>query len=154
MRLAALALLLLAACSSTPQLTTSSGFSFASFDSVVIAKPATATDATLFGLDVDMANALGRYGLKVIGDRELEGLKDDARARTLVVRLALKGSGEKHVVTISFDSAATGRTEATITAEAEGNLFDADSRREAFEELRHAVLSRVARDKGLEYEED
>jgi len=142
-----LAVCLLAACSSTQRLTYSSGFSFANYDNVVFARSATGGD--LFGLDVEFGNLLAQFGMRVVGDKEFETLEPEARARTLFARVAFSASSDRQLLSITFDDSTTGKTVATVTQEAEGDMLDPDDRAETLDAISQVILEALQRDKGL-----
>ena len=139
----------LSGCSSPYRLVYASDFSFANFDYVVVGKPAGDGHAALFGLDIDFANLMGRCNIKVIGDKELAALSPEAQARTLLARLSLVTSDDDSLITVSFDEVTTGKTVASITGEAEGDMLDSEDRQEAFEAVSQAIVRAIQRDKGL-----
>ena len=155
-RIAGLALAcFIAACASPSRLVYSSGFSFANYDYVFIAKPeAQGKVTTLYGMDVEFGNLMDSYNMKVVGDKEFETLSPENRARTLFARMAVAASSERIIFSVSFDDAVTGRTGATITSSSKGNLFEADDRSEAFETVSNAVVRAMQHDKGLQITSD
>jgi hypothetical protein len=136
----------MAAChSDDTEIVYSSGFSFSKYQYVIVAKPdGKDTSAALYGLDIELANLLTRYNMKVIGDREYGDLSTDDRSRTLLARMALSATKDKIIVTVSFDDMVTGRTGASVTTYADGDLFDNDSRNDAFKNA--AKVWRVIQD--------
>jgi hypothetical protein len=143
-----LACLGLTACASSNRLVYSNGFSFGNYDAVVIAKPAGPGDA-LFGMDVEFGNLLGEYDMRLVGDKEYETLPADAKARTLVVHVGYSASDKRSLLSITFDDAATGKTVATVTAIAKGDMLDPDDRKDALENVSKAIVAAIAHDKGL-----
>ena len=143
----------LAGCSSPPRLTTSSGFSFAQVDTVAVAKATAADEAALYGLDIQLGNLLSHCQLHVVGEKDLEALAPEARARALVARLSLVTSDERRLLSLAFDGAASHKTLASLTVVVRGDLLDARDRRDAFEPLAEAVIAAVERDKGVEIED-
>ena len=141
-------LALLAGCSSPHKLTYSSGFSFANYDSIVIERP-DAADGAVFGLDIEFANLFSRYGMKVLGQKEYEALPAEAKARTLVAHLEHITGKERGLFSILFDDASTGKTLASVSGEAEGNMLDRDDRTEAFETISEALAEAIEKDRGL-----
>lgn len=106
-------LLWVTACSTTSpnRLVYSSGFSFANYDYVVIAKPdGSNTHTSLYGMDVEFANLMGRYNMKVIGPNEYTSLSDSNRLRTLFARMAATAGDDYITLSVSFDDAVSGRT--------------------------------------------
>lgn len=145
------ALITLAACHDDAMLVYSSGFTFSKYEYVIVAKPdGQATSPALYGLDVELANLLTRYNMKVIGDKEYGGLSADDRAKTLLARMALNASKKKLVITVSFDDMVTGRTGASVTTYADGDIFDSDSRTSAFNDAAGEIVKAVQHDQGLQ----
>jgi hypothetical protein len=152
--LAALLLgVVLAGCSSTPDLSYTAGFSFAGVDAVAIASPASGSDSALYGLDILLHNALVRCHLQVLGEKDLEALTPEARARTLVARLGLVSNGKRRLISLAFDGAASGKTVASLTVEARGDMLDAGDRADAFEPIEEALVDAVERDKGVDLDD-
>src|SRR5579862_5829032 len=113
----------------------SSGFTFSKYQYVIVAKPdGEATSPTLYGLDVELANLLTQYNMKVIGDKEYASLSTAEQSKTLLARMALSASKDNLVITVSFDDMVSGRTGASVTTHADGDIFDADSRTDAFKD--------------------
>ncbi len=128
----------------------SSGFSFSKYEYVIVAKPdSQVTSPALYGLDVELSNLLTRYNMKVIGDKEYSGLSTDDRSKTLLGRMALSASKKKLVITVSFDDMVTGRTGASVTTYADGDLFDAGSRTSVFNDAAGELVKAVQHDQGL-----
>lgn len=73
--------------------------------------------------------------MRVIGDREYEGLSSEVKKRTLNARMSVSATTNRIVLAISFDEAFSGRTGASITSHTAGDIFDADARVAAFESL-------------------
>jgi hypothetical protein len=142
----------LAGCSSTANLAYTAGFSFANVDAVAIASPANGSDSALYGLDILLHNALVRCHLQVLGEKDLEALPSEARARALVARLGLVTNGKRRLISLAFDGAASGKTVASLTVEARGDMLDAGDRADAFEPIEEALVDAVERDKGVELE--
>jgi len=53
------------------------------------------------------------------------------------------------VITVSFDDMVTGRTGASVTTYADGDLFDAGSRTSAFQDAADEIVKAVQHDQGL-----
>lgn len=141
---------LLAACHTDSELVYSSGFSFARYEFVIISKPdGLATSALLYGMDVELANLLTRYNMKVVGNKEYETLTPEEKSKTMFARMALNASKKKMTVTVSFDDMVSGRTGATVTTYADGNIFDNNSRTEAFNDAAKPIRDALQHDKGL-----
>jgi hypothetical protein len=150
------AAVLLAACVST-RLVYSNGFSFANYDYVVVAKPdgdlsgshSPMGTTALYGMDVEFANMISRYNMKVIGDRELAQFSDAQKSRALYARMALAVHDRNIVMSVSFDDAVTDRTMASITADGRGDIFDGDDRGKVFEKLSKHLIKAIESEKGL-----
>lgn len=150
-------LLWVAACSTTSpnRLVYSSGFSFANYDYVVIAKPdAGNTHTSLYGMDVEFANLMSRYNMKVLGQSEYASLSDSNRLRTLFARMAATASDDYITLSVSFDDAVSGRTGASITGSAEGDIFEYGDRSEVFESVSETVIRALKSDKQLQIADD
>jgi hypothetical protein len=144
-------LLLITGCSIPYRLVYSSGFSFGSYDYLIIGKPdGPSTGTTLYGMDIEFGNLMARYNMNVVGDKEYASFPLEQQRRTLFVRMSLIATGTKqNLVTISFDDAATGKTVASLTAKAKGDMFDPEDRTEAIESLSSAIVQALERDKGI-----
>jgi len=137
-------------CATPNRLVYSSGFSFANYDYLVIARTAGKDAPTaLYGMDVEFANLMSRYNMKVIGDKEYEKLPPELQKRTLDARMSVTASNKRILFAVSFDDAVTGKTEASITAFAKGNIFDVDARTKAFESVSDTIIKALQQDKGL-----
>jgi hypothetical protein len=149
--LVCLALIALAAChDDDAMLVYSSGFSFAKYEYVIVGKPdGQTTSPALYGLDVELANLLTRYNMKVIGDKEYSSLSAEERSKTLLARMSLNASKDNLVITVSFDDMVTGRTGASVTTYADGDIFDTDSRTKAFKDAAKEFIKAVQHDQGL-----
>ena len=146
------ALLAVSACHTDADslLVYSSGFSFSRYEYVIVAKPdGQTTGAALYGMDVELANLLTRYNMKVLGSREYEALSTDDKGKTLFARMSLSAGKEQLVVTVSFDDMVTGRTGASVTTYAKGDIFDTDSRNEAFGDAAKSLINALQHDKDL-----
>lgn len=150
----------MAACARTPtRLVYSSGFSFANYDYVVVAKPEGKDTATsLYGMDVEFANLLSRYTMKVIGDKEYESMPLETKQRTLFARMSITASvtasDQIILLSVSFDDLVTGRTGASISSFAKGNIFDVNHRTRAFEIASSTIIKALEKDKGLQVTHD
>lgn len=145
------------ACSSTPsnRLVYSSGFSFANYDYILIGKPDSAvTHTALYGMDVEFSNLMSRYNMKVIGDKEYENLAPNYKQRTLLARMSATASDEVITLSVSFDDSLSGRTGASITGSAEGDIFDFADRNEVFETVSTTIVKALQSDKGLHIADD
>ena len=142
--------ILLASCTPPYRMVYSSGFSFARYNFLVVSKPDEKTSTTLYGLDIEFANMMNRYDMKVIGDKECQNLSPEQKNQTLIARMSVIASSKKeNLISISFDDYISGRTVASITAKAKGDMFDASDRTKAFESVSDALLQAIQRDKGL-----
>jgi hypothetical protein len=151
MRILSIALALtLVGCATPNRLVYSSGFSFANYDYLVIAKTeGRDTNTALYGMDVEFANLMSRYNMKVVGNKEYEKLSPEMQKRTLNARMSVTASNKRILFAVSFDEAVTGRTGASITAFTKGNVFDADARTKAFEAVSETIIRALQQDKGL-----
>ena len=148
---AIITLAVLTGCSTPDKLTYSSGFSFANYDSVVIQRP-TAAEGAVYGLDIEFANLFSRYGMKVLGEKEYESLPAEAKARTLLVHLDHITGKERGLFSILFDDASTGRTVASVSGEAEGNMLNREDRTAAFESVSETIAEAIEKDRGVSSE--
>ena len=87
--------------------------------------------------------------MKVIGDKEYEKLPTEIQKRTLEARMSVTASNKKILFAVSFDDAVTGRTGASITTLADGEIFDLDDRTKAFENVSETIIKALQQDKGL-----
>jgi len=146
-------LLAITACASGPKpnrLVYSSGFSFANYDYIVIAKSDSSnTNTSLYGMDVEFSNLMSRYNMKVVGDKEYAALPQDVQKRTLMARMSITASAKKILMSVSFDDAISGRTVSSISAYTRGNLMNMESRTKAFEVVSESIVSALEQDKGL-----
>lgn len=143
-------LLVLCGCGATYRLVYSSGFTFASYDYLVVAKPEPLSSTSLYGMDVEFSNLMARYNMKVVGDREFADLPSDQKKRTLLARMSLIASSRKvNLLSVSFDDMVTGKVVASVTTKAKGDMFDTSDRTKAFEALSKAITQSLERDKGL-----
>jgi len=150
-------LLLMAACKHAPstRLVYSGGFSFANYDYLIVAKPDPRnTSTSLYGMDVEFANLMSRYNMKVVGDKEYEKLSPENQKRTLIARLSLVADGKDNLISVSFDDAPTGRTGASITSRAKGNIFNLRDRTKAIESLSKTITKALKQDKGLKISDE
>lgn len=140
-----------AACATQNMLVYSSGFNFAKYQNIVVAKPdGQNTGAALYGLDVELANLLTRYNMKIIGNNQYPALSPLERSKTLFARMSLEAVGKKRIIlTVSFDDMVTGVTGASITTYAKGDLWDLDSRTEVFQDASQEIVNAIQHDKGL-----
>ncbi len=91
------------------------------------------------------------YSIQHEGNRR-QGIQrpvDDDRSKTLLARMALSASKKKLVITVSFDDMVTGRTGASVTTYADGDLFDAGSRTSVFNDAAGELVKAVQHDQGL-----
>jgi len=152
---ACLLLCIIGGCATPNRLIYSSGFSFANYDYVFIAKPETqGRVTTLYGMDVEFGNVLDANNMKVVGDKEFEASSPENRQRTLFARMAVAASSERIIFSVSFDDAVTGRTGATITSSSKGDLFDTGDRSDAFQKVSTAVIRSLQQDKDLAVNSD
>ena len=144
-------ILTIAGCAKPSMLVYSSGFSFANYDYVVIGKPDGGnTNTSLYGMDVEFANLMSRYNMKVIGDKEYVKLAPEVQKRTLNARMSVNASNDRILLAVSFDDAVTGRTGSSVTSNARGNIFNANARTAAFESASETIIKALQKDKGLQ----
>jgi hypothetical protein len=144
-----IASLFAAACTQT-RVVYGSGFTFANYDRVIVSKPRGAkTSSALYGMDVEFANLMGSYNLKVIGDNEFRLLPEQAQKRTLRARLSLTSENKLNTLTVSFDVMSTDVTGASFTVQAEGNMMKQRGRAKLLEKLSKALTQSIARDQAL-----
>jgi len=145
-----LALFAFAGCSTPNRMVYSSGFSFANYDYAFIAKPdAGSTTTALYGTDVEFANLLARYNIKIVGDKEFAAMPREAQARTMYARIAISASGSRIMLSVSFDDAVTGKTGANFTTFGKGRIFDGKARGKAFENVSQMITKAIEQEKGL-----
>jgi hypothetical protein len=138
------------ACGPRYRLVYSSGFSFAKYDFMVVAKPEVGSTSTpLLGMDIEFGNLMARHNMRIIGDKEFERLPEKDQSRTLLARLALITSPGRNLITVSFDDAVSGRTVASISQVAKGDMLDEDERTKALESVTNVVVQAIQKDKGL-----
>jgi hypothetical protein len=142
--------ILAVSCAVPGTLVYSSGFSFANYDYVVISKMDGPNSSTaLYGMDVEFANLMSRYGMKVVGDRELSQMPATVQSRSLFARMSLSASNKRILLAVSFDDVVTGKTGSSITTYTKGNLFNVDARTKAFEAASNLIVQALQKDKGL-----
>lgn len=143
---------MLAGCATPPSLLVySSGFSFANYDFVIVGKPDGAgTSTSLYGMDVEFANLLTQYNMKVVGDKEFAKLSATDQMRTLHARMSLSATQRVVQMSVSFDDVTTGRTGASITAARNGQISNLGIRNKTFAAVAKEVTSAIARDKNLQ----
>lgn len=129
----------------------SSGFTFSRYDLIIMSRSdSEKTSTSLYGLDIELANMLTRYNMKIIGDKEYQVLPQEQKQKTLLARMSMIASSAKmNLISISFDDAISGKTVASVTAKAKGNMFDVADRTKAMESVSDALLQALQRDKGL-----
>ncbi len=143
----------LAACAAPQRLVVSNGFSFADYEYLVIAKPeSAAAQNSLYGMDLEFANLLATYSLKIVGDKEAAAMSSADQHKTLVTRLGVSSTDKLILMSASFDDVLTGRTLATISAREKGELADDGDRKDAFDALTEKLTAALAKDKGLAVE--
>lgn len=149
------ALAFVAACSTPNRLVYSSGFSFANYDYVYLAKPeGAAANTALYGLDIEFGNLLSAYNMKLVGDKQYEAMPREDQQRTLHARMAVASVDKRLVFSVSFDDAVSGRTGASITSSTKGDLFEPKDRAAAFESVSRTVVRALEQDKGLQVSSD
>jgi hypothetical protein len=137
-------------CKTPSMMVYSSGFSFVNYDYVVVGKSEGKESSTaLYGMDVEFANLMSRYNMKVIGNKEYLTLPLDVQKRTMEARISLSASDSRVLLAVSFDDAVTGRTGCSITSYTKGNIFDTKVRTSAFEEASATIIKALEKDRGL-----
>ena len=137
-------------CTTPGRIVYSSGFSFANYDFIMITKPDPQNTSTaLYGMDVEFANLMSGYNIRVVGDKEYEKLQNETQKRTLIARIAMTTGGEKIMLTASFDDAVSGKTGASITTYTGGDIFDPKARTKVFEKASETIVKALQQDKGL-----
>ncbi len=141
----------ISACTPPYRLVYSPGFTFQNYDYVIVGKTdGGSSGASLYSMDVEIANLISRYNMKVIGDKEFELLTKEQKKQTLWARMSLVSSNKKdNLISISFDDAISGKTVASLTARAKGDMFDSSDRTEALENATKPLVQALERDKGL-----
>jgi hypothetical protein len=149
LRALVVATILIAGCASQ-RLVYSNGFSFANYDFLVVGKPGGDNPSTtLYGMDIEFANVMSRYNMKVIGDREFAEFPPEMKKRTLFARMSMS-AGDKHIqLTVSFDDAVTNKTVSSITSENRGNIFDNGDRDKVFASATKVITNALQHEKGL-----
>lgn len=128
----------------------SAGFSFSKYDSLVFGKPLLGQTTALYGIDIEIANLMARYNMTIVGDKEYSDLKADEKLKTLFVRFAISTFSKKeNLITISFDDAVTGKTVASVTSQAKGNLYNTSDRTNALERVSKPLSEALTHEKGL-----
>lgn len=137
-------------CTPPHRMVYSAGFSFSKYDYLVVAKPATGTNTSMYGMDIEIANLLARYNMKIVGDKEFPALSDADKKRTLFTRFAVVSNSKKdNLITVSFDDAVSGITVASLTSRAKGDMFDVSDRNKAMESISTPLIDAIAREKGM-----
>jgi len=133
----------------------SGGFSFANYDYVVVAKPDSRdTNTSLYGMDVEFANLMSRFNMRVIGDKEYPALSPETKQRTLNARMSVSASNKVILLSVSFDDSVTGRTGASVSAYGKGNIFNVNARNKAWESASDLIIKALEKDKGLHITEE
>ena len=146
-----LALFAFVGCASSPnRMVYSSGFSFANYDYAIVGKTDGVTTTALYGTDVEFANLLSRYNIRIIGDKEFAALPHETQVRTMFARISISASGKLITLSVSFDDAVTGKTGANFTTLSKGKIFDGKARGKAFEDASRMITKAIEQDKGLQ----
>ncbi|HEY9248756.1 MAG TPA: hypothetical protein VIO38_06475 [Rariglobus sp.] len=145
---ALIALLTFAGCSTPNRMVYSSGFSFANYDYAFVSKMDGASTA-LYGTDIEFANLLSRYNIKIVGDKEFTSLPKEAQARTMYARVSISVSGKLITLSVSFDDAVTGKTGANFTTFGKGKILDGKAREKIFEDVSRMITKAISEDKKL-----
>ena len=137
-------------CAPPSMLVYSAGFTFSKYDYLVFGKSAEGQSTALYGMDVEVANLMARYNMKIIGDKEYPSMSHEDQAKTLFVRFAVANYNKKiSLITISFDDAVSGKTAANVTSQAKGNLIDPSDRAKALETVSRPLIEALTHEKGL-----
>ena len=138
------------ACTPPQMLVYSAGFSFSKYDFLVFGKPLPGQSTALYGMDVEVANLMARYNMKIIGDKEFASMRSEDKDRTLFVRFAISSYSPRYnLITLSFDDAQTDKTVASLTSQAKGNLFKPKDRTKALEAVSKPLIQALTNEKGL-----
>lgn len=133
------------------QLVYSSGFSFKKYDYMIFGKSNNeGSNPSSYGMDIEVANMLSRYNVRILGDSESGKLDPEQKSQTLFVRFTIITSGkEDNLLTMSFDDMVTGKAVASISVRAQGDMFDPNARTRAVESLGKPIVQALERDKGI-----
>lgn len=140
---------MLSGCSTPSRLVYSSGFSFANYDYVVVAKVDNKSSTSLYGMDVEFSNLMSSYNMKVIGDKEYEKLPSEKQSRTLNARMSVTANSEMVILSVTFDDMVSGRIGSSITSYTKGDLFDLKDRTKAWESAAKGIVQAIENDKRL-----
>lgn len=99
-------------------------FSFTQYDTVAFARPDNQQTIPLYGIDLELGNALTKKGFKVIGEKELSSAPDAVKQKTLLVQMHLSTTTRRSIVSATFSSAATGKSELSVMDIIKGDLSD------------------------------
>jgi hypothetical protein len=129
----------------------SQGFSFQKYDYMVFAKPdGASTSSSLYSMDIEISNMFARYNINIVGNNDMEKFNDSQRHQTLFVRMAMVSSSKNdNLITLSFDDLVSGKTVASISARAKGDMFDPGARTKAIESVSKPIIQALERDKGI-----
>lgn len=129
----------------------SQGFNFQKYDYMVFAKPdGPNTSVSLYSMDVEISNMFARYNINIIGNNDVEKFNDSQKHQTLFVRMAMVSSSKNdNLITLSFDDLVSGKTVASISARAKGDMFDPGARTKAIESVSKPIIQALERDKGI-----
>jgi hypothetical protein len=144
-----LTLLALVGCASPNRMVYSSGFSFANYDYAYINKMDGGSTTMLYGADIEFANLLSRYNIKIVGDKEYTQMSHEQQLRTMYARLSIAASGKRIMMSVSFDDAVTGKTMANFTTYAKGKIFDGKARGKTFEKVSQMIIKAIEQEKKL-----
>lgn len=144
-----LLLVLLSCAAPNTRYVTSRDFSFRNYDNLVLAKSGEGNSATLYGMDIELANRMASYNFTILGDKELAQHGRDRQQRTLNVRFFVASNEAATTLTIAFDDFLSGRTVASFTQTQDGDIADADDRQRILESVTTKITTVAANDKGL-----
>jgi hypothetical protein len=147
--IALITLLTLVGCSTPNRMVYSSGFSFANYDYAFVSKMDGSTSTALYGTDIEFANLLSRYNIKIVGDKEFAALPREEQLRTMYARVSISAAGKLITLSVSFDDAVTGKTGANFTTFGKGKIFDGKAREQVFEKVSEMITKAIEEDKKL-----
>ena len=139
--------LLLGGCASQDTVVYSDGFSFANYDYIIVKQ---GNHSGVYGMDLQLANLVGRHNMHVLGDKEYENLPYDGKKRTLGAQLSVEGDEDRILLGLSLQDFLSGRTVATVGIAEKADLFDKADRDSAFQDLAEAVVGAIQRDRQLQ----
>jgi hypothetical protein len=152
--------LCISACSTPTRYVASRGFTFDRYDYIVSGPGGGGWEnkyggrsQTMFGLDIDINNYLASYNFNIVGYKEYESLTPQQQARTLDFGVSVASSIEQSVLTVSFNDAVTGRTMASFTQTADGDITDIHTREEILGKVMEKMTEIFSDARGLDVNE-